>query len=297
MADEAQVSPPEGERERREAAAKRLNQSIAGYKIIQVVSCGGMAVVYEAQHANFSKHVALKVPYDAYMADKSFLNEFYREGEILKNMNHPNIVEVFDFGQDKGTHFISMELVRGRTLQMHMRQAGIMQVTAALDISRHIARALAWIHSKHIVHRDVKPANVLINTENQVKLMDFGIAEVTAPGARADLAKSEWIGSPGYASPEQCRRDPLDHRSDIYSLGVVIYEMLTGRLPFELEDPKLLEKIEKEPPPPMRPFNRSVPPQVENIVMKMLSKEPGKRHFAAGLLASELDREYMKQKG
>lgn len=248
------------------------------YELAHLVARGGMAEVYRAHDRLLDRPVALKVLFPELSVDRSFVERFRREAQAAANLSHPNIVPVFDWGEDGGTYFIVMEFVEGRPLSAILRTAGPLHPDRAAEIAADVAGALAYAHRHHVVHRDVKPGNILITDEGTVKVTDFGIAR--AVNTEESLTQTGAVmGTATYFSPEQAEGVGVDHRTDIYSLGVVLFEMVTGRPPFLGESPvAVASKHVREDPPAPHTINPSVPPDLEAIIAKSMAKSPEFRY-------------------
>src|SRR5918998_3043917 len=204
------------------------------YRILRKLGSGGMANVYLAEDEDLGRQVAIKILNDRHAADDQFVERFRREAKNAAGLSHPNIVQIYDRGEAEGTYYIAMEYLGGRTLKEAVADRQPLPIREAIDYARQILAALRFAHRNGIVHRDIKPHNVLVDSEGRVKVTDFGIAR--AGGTQMTEAGSI-IGTAQYLSPEQARGSPVDQRSDIYSLGVVLYELLTGKLPYTGETP------------------------------------------------------------
>ena len=262
------------------------------YELHRRLARGGMADVYLARDQLLDRPVAVKVLFPQYAADPSFVQRFRREAQDSANLNHPNIVGVYDWGEEGGTYFIVMEYVAGRSLSDVLRQEGSLLPARAADIGIDMAAALGFAHKNGVVHRDVKPGNVLLSTDGQVKVTDFGIARAISSGHEEDLTQAgQVMGTATYFSPEQAQGRPVDPRSDVYSLGVVLYEMVCGRPPYRGEDPLAVayQHVQEQPTPP-RQINADLDPTLEAIILKCLAKTPQARYPSAEDLRADLRR-------
>jgi beta-lactam-binding protein with PASTA domain len=259
------------------------------YRVIERLGSGGMADVYAAEDEELGRRVALKLLYRHLAESGSFAERFRREASSAAGLQHPNIVGIFDRGEWDGTYYIAMELIRGRTLKDVIRDRGPAPPEAAVDIVLQILRAARFAHQRGVVHRDIKPHNVMIDEEGRVKVTDFGIARA---GASDMTETGSVMGTAQYLSPEQAQGRPVDARSDLYSIGIVLYELLTGTVPFDAESPVTVAlKQVSEPPVPPMDRNPSVPPALDAVVMRALEKDPANRYpnadaFIEALLAA-----------
>src|SRR3984957_9957365 len=258
------------------------------YELAHLVARGGMAEVYRAHDRLLDRPVALKVLFPELSVDRSFVERFRREAQAAANLSHTNIVPVFDWGEDGGTYFIVMEFIDGRPLSSILRTAGPMHPDRAAEIGADVAIALAYAHRHGVIHRDVKPGNVLITEDGIVKVTDFGIAR--AVNTEESLTQTGAVmGTATYFSPEQAEGMGVDSRSDIYSLGVVIFEMVTGRPPFLGDTPvAVASKHVREHPPAPREVNPGVPPDLEAIILKCLAQSPDHRYATGDDLRIDL---------
>lgn len=254
------------------------------YELLEKIGSGGMAGVWKGQDLVLGRLVAVKVLHAGFTGDETFLGKFRKEAHSVANLAHPNIVTVHDIGQDGDSHYIVMELVEGRNLKEVIRsQAGgrPIPVQRALDLSVQICAGLGYAHRAGLVHCDVKPQNVLVTPDERVKITDFGIARAMSE-ATSQQKEQVW-GTPQYFSPEQAMGQPATPSSDVYSLGIILFELLTGELPFSAETQTAIAlKHVHEPPPRISTLNPSLPLQLEEIVDKVLSKEPSNRYRTAG---------------
>ncbi len=258
------------------------------YELISQIARGGMSDVFEARDRLLDRKVAVKILHDRYAETDTFVARFRKEAQAVANLSHPNIVSVYDWGEEKGNYFIVMELVQGRSLKDVLQLEGRVPPQRAADIAADIAKALSAAHQGGVIHRDIKPGNILITTGGSVKVTDFGVAR--ARNSSQDLTRAgSVIGTASYFSPEQASGDPADERSDIYSLGVVLYEMLVGRQPFRGESAVAVayQHVTADVNPPAR-LNPEVPLDLEDVVMKALEKRPGRRYQTAAEMHHDL---------
>lgn len=260
------------------------------YEIKQQIARGGTAKVFLAQDLRLLRYVAIKILFEELSVDSAFVERFRREAQAAANLNHPNIVSVYDWGEAEGNYFIVMEYIDGRSLSSLLRSDGKISVDKAAQIGSSVASALFYAHRHGVIHRDIKPGNVLITEDGRVKVTDFGIAR--ALGADESLTQTGLVmGTATYISPEQAQGLGADGRSDIYSLGVVLYEMVTGHPPFTGDSPlSIALKHVNENPKPLTEIDPEIPKAFEAIVLKALSKDPNNRYGSAGELADDLER-------
>lgn len=259
-----------------------MSGSVVGnrYELLEKIGSGGMAIVYKARCRLLNRYVAIKMLRAEFNEDAEFLKRFETEAQAAASLSHPNIVSVYDVGIHNKLHYIVMEYVEGITLKEYLVNNGPLPIEKIVDFGTQIASALEHAHAKKIIHHDIKPHNIMITEEGLLKVTDFGLAR--AVSASTTIAGVGAIGSVHYASPEQARGGFTDEKSDIYSLGVSMYEMTTGRVPFDGETPVAvaIKHLQKEPTPPSA-IAPDVPQSLENIILKSMEKEPSKRFQSA----------------
>ena len=263
-------------------AGKTLGQ----YQILEQLGQGGMASVFKAHQPSLNRFVAVKVLPAQLALTSGFSERFVREAQTVAQLNHPNILPVIDFGQDQGLSYIAMKYVAGGTLRERLGQP--MELERVIHFIEQVAAALDHAHSRGILHRDIKPSNVLLDEGDWVQLADFGLAKLIASDEKL-TGSGLGVGTPAYMAPEQSQGSSVDHRADIYSLGVVVYEMTTGQLPFEAETPMavVIKHVTESPPPPCQ-NNPTLPQALDDIILKALHKTPSQRYASAGALARAL---------
>ena len=264
------------------------------YEIIEKIGSGGMADVYKAKCHRLNRYVAIKILKQEYSGDTNFITKFRGEAQSAAGLSHPNIVSVYDVGEDNGLHYIVMELVEGITLKKFIEKKGRLAIKEAVGIAIQIAQGLEAAHNNHIIHRDIKPQNIMISREGKVKVADFGIAKAVSANTYTQNA----IGSVHYLSPEQARGGYCDEKSDIYSLGVTLYEMLSGTLPFAGDNTVsvALLHIQSEPRP-VRELVPAVQYSLDRIVQKCMQKRPENRYLSASELIMDLKRSITNPEG
>ena len=260
------------------------------FELISVISRSGMASIFKALDRKTGKYVAVKVPFMQFESDPAFYSRFQREEEIGKLLDHPYILHIIPVEGQKSRPYIPMELLEGRTLRQVMRSYGKVPLKEALDISRRICEALEYMHSKGIVHRDLKPENIMICKDGSLRIMDFGIAKAAAMRRLTFAGLSPSMGTPDYMAPEQVKGKRGDERTDIYALGAILYEMLTGSAPFEGSNPYLImnARLAGDPIAP-RKRNKEIPPHVEEIILKALEQNPDNRYQTAAEMKADLE--------
>ena len=264
------------------------------YEIVESIGSGGMADVYKAVDRRLNRNVAIKFLKAEFADDQSFVDKFRGEAQAAAMLSHPNIVNVYDVGEDSGLYFIVMELVEGITLKKFIERKGQLEIKEAVGIGIQIAHGLECAHEHHIIHRDIKPQNIIISRDGKVKVTDFGIAKAVT----ANTAINQAIGSVHYLSPEQARGGYSDEKSDIYSLGVTIYEMISGKVPFGGENTVTvaLQQIQGEAQP-LNELREDVPASVQKIVEKCMQKKPERRYLTVTDLISDLKRSMKEPEG
>src|SRR5918998_2382428 len=246
------------------------------YRIVRRLGSGGMATVYLAEDEVLGRRVAIKILNERHAGDMQFVERFRREAKNAASLSHPNIVSIYDRGEAEGTYYIAMEHLDGRTLKELIVARAPATPRITIEYARQILAALRFAHRKGIVHRDIKPHNVLVDSEGRVKVTDFGIARA---GGTQMTEVGSIVGTAQYLSPEQARGAPVDQRSDIYSLGVVLYELLTGSVPFTGDAPvEIAMKHLSETPRPPSELREGIPRELDLVVMRALAKDPEERY-------------------
>lgn len=258
------------------------------YAIKEKVASGGMAEVYRAHDTTLNRTVALKILYPHYAAEAGFVARFRREAQAAANLNHPNIVNIFDWGSEGSTYYIVMEFITGQSLKDIIKEQAPLDVPTIINFGRQVAAALSHAHGHNLIHRDIKPHNIIITEDGKVKVTDFGIARSTT----ATMTQTGSIlGTANYLSPEQAQGNEVGSVSDIYSLGVVLFEMATGKVPFTGDGPVTiaLKHIHEAPPLPRR-LNPNLPANLQEVIVKSISKHPSDRYQSAEELSEDLGR-------
>src|SRR6266481_1747758 len=265
-----------------------VGENLDQYKLTEVIARSGMASIFKAIDQVYGSTVAIKVPYMQFESDVVFYGRFQREEEVGRRLNHPNIIKVLT-PKRKSRMYIAMEYVEGLSLRGMMREPGGMPEEKALDIARQICEALVYMHGQGVVHRDLKPENILVTTDGQIKIMDFGIALDESARRLTWSGLSSTIGTPDYMAPEQVSGRRGDVRTDIYSLGVILYEMLTSHLPYS--GPNVYNvmraKTADDPQPPTA-FKPDLDPKLEEIVLHAIERNPRDRYASAGQILEDL---------
>jgi serine/threonine-protein kinase len=275
-----------------EPPATGAQQVLAGrYEIHRKLARGGMAEVFLARDRSLDRPVAVKVLFPEFATDPAFVERFRREAQAAANLAHPNIVGVYDWGAENGTYFIVMEYVDGKSLAEIIRTSGPLHPRRAAEVAFEVAGALGFAHAKGVVHRDVKPGNVIISTSGVAKVTDFGIARALSSPSEDLTAAGAVMGTASYFSPEQAQGFPVDARSDLYSLGVVLFELVTGRAPFTGDSPVAIayKHVQEQPPRPSD-IVAGVPVGLEAIIGRLLAKQPDHRYRSADDLRADLRR-------
>ena len=252
------------------------------YQVVDEIGQGAMGIVYRAHDPQINRHIALKLLRQDRVTSEELVQRFLKEAQAMGGLSHPNIATVYDTGRDHGTIFIAMEILRGKSLKDVMRERELNRQEIA-RIGAQIAEALDFAHQKGIVHRDIKPSNIIIDPDGNAKITDFGIAHIEDPAVTQQTIAGEILGTPLYMSPEQVVSNPVDGRSDLYSLGVILYEMTTGTSPFKGDNlAAIFQAILQDTPPAPELGDTTVSRNLSALIMKSLSKDPDQR-FQTGL--------------
>ena len=264
------------------------------YEILEQVGSGGMSVVYKARCHKLNRPVAIKVLKEEFSNDSTFVGKFKMEAQAAARLSHPNIVNVYDVIDEGKLHYIVMELIEGVTLKTYITRKGRLEIKESIGIAIQVASGIASAHEQHIIHRDIKPQNMIVSRDGKVKVADFGIAR----GVSTQTMNSAAMGSVHYISPEQARGGYSDERSDIYSLGITMYEMVTGRLPYEGENTVAIALSHlEEPMVPPSAYNKDIPVSLEKIILKCTAKKPENRYGNANELMGDLRRSLTQPDG
>lgn len=269
------------------APGSPIGLEVGGCRIVELIARGSMGTVYKAKHVGLNRFVAVKmIPH--LEGNPDVVRRLLLEARAAAKLEHPNIVQVYDVGFQKGYVFVVMQLLRGQTLEERLREFGMFSVEEACDVARDVAQGLQAAHAKGIVHRDLKPANIILTEDGRARLTDFGLAQDVESGEDSAGAV---VGTPYYMSPEQWLGRRADARSDLYALGIILYSMLCGRRPFEGETiEQLMRQHLKAAPPPPEKFNARLPEGISAIVRKMIAKAPARRYASAAAFLADLER-------
>ncbi|WP_303857155.1 Stk1 family PASTA domain-containing Ser/Thr kinase [Aminicella lysinilytica] len=261
---------------------------VGRYELVEKIGEGGMAVVYKSRDRLLNRYVAIKILRPEFTKDAQFVESFKKESQAAAGLQHPNIISVYDVGREGNIHFIVMELINGKPLSDVIKEQAPMDYKRCIEITKQVAAALSVAHKNNIIHRDIKPHNIMITEEGMAKLGDFGIAKAVSDSTLTETSKI--IGSVHYFSPEQARGAYVDERSDLYSLGIVLYEMLTGQVPFDGDNPVqvALMHINDDVTPPSK-LVPGIPPALEKLVMKATDKFQSNRYRSADEMLEDLD--------
>lgn len=258
-----------------------LGKQLGPYKIVGLIGTGGTGRVYKAKHTMLGREAAIKILRADLGADDQYHARFIREARTIAQMRHPHIVQLYDFGQFHDTYYMVMEYIPGESLETKLKAARasgrLLPGAEVWSIIKQMGEALSYTHERGVIHRDIKPANVLLSQDGDIVVSDFGVSKLLA--GHGNTSTGTVTGTPTYMAPEQALGESIDHRADLYSMAIIVYEMLAGRVPFEA--PSLVTMIYKhlhEPVPPLRKFNPAVPPHVEAELLKALAKRPNDRH-------------------
>jgi eukaryotic-like serine/threonine-protein kinase len=271
-----------------------MREKFGHYQVVAELGRGGMGAVYKAYEPDLHRHVAIKVMAESLSHDPTVVERFLREARSMASLNDPHIIQVYTIGKEEGQPFFAMEFVEGESLSAMLKREGRLAPDQALSIVHQTAMGLATAHDRGVIHRDIKPGNLMITSRGSVKIADFGIALSAQDLSKKLTSTGEFVGTPGYLSPEVCLGKPVDQRSDIFSLGIVLFEMLTGRTPFTDESPLgLMLEVVRAEIPDVRELCDAVDDEISAIMKKMIAKEPEDRyqdchHLAADLAAHPL---------
>lgn len=270
---------------------KDVAEQIPGYKILGKLGAGAMAVVYKATQLSLNRTVAIKILPKRFSEKPDYVKRFYKEGQAAAKLNHNNIVGAFDVGEAGGYHYFVMEYVEGKTLYEDLAKNKVFDEAEAIDIIAQVARALAHAHTCGLIHRDVKPKNIMMNSAGVIKLADMGLARATDDVKLAETEAGKAYGTPYYIAPEQIRGEvDIDGRADIYSLGVTLYHMVTGRVPFDASTPsEVMKKHLKEPLIPPDHINTTLSSGIAEVIEVMMAKRKEDRYSSAEELLTDLD--------
>src|ERR1700733_1136219 len=275
-----------------------MKQQLGHYDIVAELGRGGMGVVYKGYETSLNRYVAIKVLADSLAHDQSVKERFLREARSMAALNDPHIIQIYFIGDDAGQTYFVMEFVDGESLGSLLKRETKLKPESAAKIIHQTAMGLATAHDKGVIHRDIKPGNLMITARGSVKIADFGIALKTQDFSKKLTSTGEFVGTPGYLSPEVCLGKPVDQRSDIFSLGIVLFECLAGRMPFTDESPLgLMLEVVKAEIPDITSLNKEVDPELSRILTKMVAKDPAERYQSCHELIEDLSRHPLIAKG
>lgn len=268
-----------------------MKTQLGHYDIVAELGRGGMGVVYKGYESSLNRYVAIKVLAESLAHDESVKERFLREARSMASLNDPHIIQIYFIGEHEGQTFFVMEFVEGESLGSLLKREGKVNPAQAARVIYQTAMGLATAHDKGVVHRDIKPGNLMVTSRGAIKIADFGIALVTQDFSKKLTSTGEFVGTPGYLSPEVCLGKPVDSRSDIFSLGIVLFEMLTGRMPFTDESPLgLMLEVVRAEIPDVRQLNGEVDAELSRILTRMIAKDPNERYNNCHELAEDLSR-------
>jgi serine/threonine protein kinase/Leucine-rich repeat (LRR) protein len=296
LAPSADAAPAEADPSRYEflAPTERPDElgRLGGYRVLKVLGSGGMGIVFQAEDVHLRRSVALKVLKPLAADNSGAKMRFLREARSAASLEHENVISIYQVGEERGVPFLAMPLLKGTTLEQRLGQPGLLTVPEVVQVGRQISSALAAAHERNVIHRDIKPANIFLELVSpgttRVKILDFGLARAAADDVALTQSGVQ-VGTPGYMSPEQARGEKVDYRSDLFSLGVVLYRMCTGKLPFlGANSMALLTALAVDQPRPVRERNPAVPPALAELIMQLLAKDPAARPASAAAVARRL---------
>ena len=268
-----------------------MKTQLGHYDIVAELGRGGMGVVYKGYESSLNRYVAIKVLAESLAHDESVKERFLREARSMASLNDPHIIQIYFIGEHEGQTFFVMEFVEGESLGSMLKRDGRLRPDQAARVIYQTAQGLSTAHDKGVIHRDIKPGNLMVTARGAIKIADFGIALVTQDFSKKLTSTGEFVGTPGYLSPEVCLGKPVDQRSDIFSLGIVLFEMLTGRMPFTDESPLgLMLEVVRADIPDVRQLNADVDPELSRILGRMIAKDPNDRYQSCQDLAHDLAR-------
>ncbi len=275
-----------------------MKQHLGHYDVVAELGRGGMGVVYKGYETSLNRYVAIKVLADSLAHDESVKERFLREARSMAALNDPHIIQIYFIGDDEGQTYFVMEFVDGESLGSLLKRDGKLKPEQAAKIIYETALGLSTAHEKGVIHRDIKPGNLMISSRGSIKIADFGIALTTQDFSKKLTSTGEFVGTPGYLSPEVCQGKPVDQRSDIFSLGIVLFECLAGRMPFTDESPLgLMLEVVRAEIPDVCSLNADVDPELSRILTKMVAKDPAERYQSCEELAADLHKHPLVAKG